>query len=151
MTPSCKWPVMWISVDAFIAHSLTAQLFDGFRCSRRHVVSLRSKRERCTWRSWKGVTTCPTPLLISFLLRLAHTLSCPPLAPPDLKELETTAKQATISRALEMDSLCTDVPPPSEKIGRGDFFWGRGDACTQARNVKSPKVALYETISNKDF
>ena len=35
-------------------------------------------------------------------------------------------------------SLCTDVPPPSVKIGRGDvisspdFYWGRGDVCTQA-------------------
>ena len=47
----------------------------------------------------------PTPVLIKFLLRLAHTLSCPPLAPPDLKELETTAKPATISRALEMEKV----------------------------------------------
>ena len=36
-------------------------------------------------------------------------------------------------------SLCTDVPPPSGKIGRGDvdvsspdFSWERGDVCTQA-------------------
>ena len=35
-------------------------------------------------------------------------------------------------------SLCTDVPPPPEKIGRkdvvssSDFSWGRGDVCTQA-------------------
>ena len=38
-------------------------------------------------------------------------------------------------------SLCTDVPPPSGKIGRGDvvsssdFFWGSGDVCTQATLV----------------
>ena len=39
-----------------------------------------------------------------------------------------------------LGSLCTDVPPPSEKIGRREkrrvsspnFFWGRGDVCTQA-------------------
>ena len=32
-----------------------------------------------------------------------------------------------------LGSLCTDVPPPSEKIGRREnFFWGRRDVCTQA-------------------
>ena len=30
------------------------------------------------------------------------------------------------------NSLCTDVPPPSEKIGRRDFLSGRGDVNTQA-------------------
>ena len=43
-------------------------------------------------------------------------------------------------------SLCTDVPPPSEKIGRRvsspDFFWGRRDVCTQAIDLEiaGPKL-----------
>ena len=36
-------------------------------------------------------------------------------------------------------SLCTDVPPPSGKIGRGnsspDFSSGSGDVCTQATSI----------------
>lgn len=50
--------------------------------------------------------TTPPPL------RPAHNIFAPfgpyplaPLAPPDLKELETTAKQATISRASEMEKV----------------------------------------------
>ena len=43
-------------------------------------------------------------------------------------------------------SLCTDVPPPSEKIGRRvsspDFFWRRGDVCTQASFVSSLLVVI---------
>lgn len=73
------------------------------------VVGLGSKRERCTRRSWKGVTTYPPP---PQPLRPAHNIFAPfgryplaPLAPPDLKELETTAKQATISRASEMEKV----------------------------------------------
>ena len=44
------------------------------------------------------------------------------------------------STPVENCHLCTDVPPPSEKIGRRvsspDFLWGRGNVCTQA-NVTS--------------
>ena len=44
-------------------------------------------------------------------------------------------------------SLCTDVPPPSVKIGRGDvisspdFYWGRGDVCTRA--TENAQVAWF--------
>ena len=53
-------------------------------------------------------------------------------------------------------SLCTDVPPPSEKIGETgtrlssrftdvsstDFFWGRGDVCTLAKFNLSGNVII---------
>ena len=53
-------------------------------------------------------------------------------------------------------SLCTDVPPPSEKSGKRehdyrrrftdvsspDFFWGRGDVCTLAKFNLSGNVII---------
>ena len=55
------------------------------------------------------------------------------------------------------DSLCTDVPPPSGKIGRGglsspDFSWRRGDICTQAnfsRNTPHSVFSKFPIIRTK--
>ena len=62
------------------------------------------------------------------------------------------------------DFHCTtiDVPPPSEKIGRRDFFsvffWGRGDVCAQAtplRRDTSADATFYRgrghTTTNSPF
>ena len=51
-------------------------------------------------------------------------------------------------------SLCTDVPIPSGKIGRGDsspdFSWGSGDVCTQA-TARRLKKAVIGAINKRDI
>ena len=42
-----------------------------------------------------------------------------------------------VSTLFENHSLCTDVPPP-------DFFWRRGNVCTQARKSKQTQKMFHE-------
>ena len=65
-----------------------------------------------------------------------------------LARLASLAQIGELARRLS-NSLCTDVPPPSGKIGRGDspyFSWGSGHVCTQAsyRNI-SCKISCFRT------
>ena len=45
----------------------------------------------------------------------------------------------------ENASLCTDVPPPI------DFFWGRGDVCTQAKKTPVLQATIYTAVPRCTF